>query len=212
MELEEIAVVEAVAEQTAAMEAVEIERKPAEERREVGLDGGIGLGSCVERGRRGRGGGKRAEGGAREEREEPGPARRRVGEWRRSEMKIGRERRGKGGMRRRGVERIDDRGEIALRQGASVGVERRIGRGRGERRRRRTEQRGRWRRRRRRAERRRIQRTSRWLGVVATIEGKDLTEQIVDAVFHIVGHRRRRVELERTRETSEQRCCRRPSR
>ena len=52
MELEEIAVVEAVAEQTAAMEAVEIERKPAEERREVGLDGGIGLGSCVERRRR----------------------------------------------------------------------------------------------------------------------------------------------------------------
>ena len=49
MELEEIAVVEAVAEQTAAMEAVEIEREPAEKRREVGLDGGIGLRSRVER-------------------------------------------------------------------------------------------------------------------------------------------------------------------
>ena len=114
MELEEIAVVEAAGEQTAAMEAVEIERKPAEERREVGLDGRIGLGSCVERRRRRRGG-KRTEGGAREEREEPGPARRRVGKRRRSEMKIGRERGGKGRMRRRGVERIDDRGEIALR-------------------------------------------------------------------------------------------------
>ena len=116
MELEEIAVVEAVAEQTAAMEAVEIERKPAEERREVGLDGRIGLGSCVERRRRRRRRrGKRTEGGAREEREEPGPARRRVRKRRRSEMKIGRERGGKGRTRRRGVERIDDRGEIALR-------------------------------------------------------------------------------------------------
>lgn len=115
MELEEVAVVEAVAEQAAAMEAVEIERKPAEERREVGLDGGIGLGSCVKRRGGGGRGGKRTEGGAREEREEPGPARGRVGKRRRSEMHVGRERRGKGRMGRRGVERIDDRGEIALR-------------------------------------------------------------------------------------------------
>lgn len=40
---------------------------------------------------------------------------------------------------------------------------------------------------------------SRRLGVEATIEGEDLTEKIVDAVFHVLRHRGRRVELNRTR-------------
>ena len=190
MELEEVAVVEAVAEEAAAVERVEVKRQAAQKRREVGLDGGFGLRARVEGGG-GRGREEGAEGGAREEGEEPGPARAGVGvgEGRRGELRGER-----GGVDGREVERVDDGGEVALREGAREGVEGGIGGRGGQRGRRRVEEGGLGRRRER-TRRRWLQRGSDGRRVEATVEGDDLAEEIIDAVFHVVGHRGRRVQL-----------------
>ena len=118
VDLEEIWVVEAVAEEAAAAQREEIERDVLERRRER---------------RRLRRGSQRRGGGRSEEATQPAPARRRrfcgfeeVG------LRCGNvEARGGGD----GVEGVDDGGDVSLREGACVGVEGGVGGRGGERRR-----------------------------------------------------------------------------